>query len=55
MTCVYPDSPPRSTLRYLKGTQYGNVVVWASIFFGQPAAVMLYVQAYLAQQNEQTA
>eukprot|EP00730_Choanoeca_flexa_P016397 TRINITY_DN7729_c0_g1_i2.p1 TRINITY_DN7729_c0_g1~~TRINITY_DN7729_c0_g1_i2.p1 ORF type:complete len:513 (+),score=81.15 TRINITY_DN7729_c0_g1_i2:50-1540(+) len=37
------------TDKYLKGTQYGNVVVWASLFFGQPAAIMLYVQAYLAQ------
>ena len=49
--------PPLNTFRlppprYLKGSQYGNVVVWASVFFGQPAAVMLYVQAYLAEQNK---
>eukprot|EP00052_Salpingoeca_macrocollata_P010162 m.79482 g.79482 ORF g.79482 m.79482 type:complete len:442 (+) comp17422_c0_seq1:200-1525(+) len=35
------------TEKYLKGSQYGNVVMWASLFLGQPAAIMLYVQAYL--------
>ncbi|EDQ89779.1 uncharacterized protein MONBRDRAFT_20830 [Monosiga brevicollis MX1] len=39
--------------RHFNGSQYGNVVVWASLFFGQPAAVMLYVQAYLAQQQRE--
>ncbi len=38
--------------RYLKGTQYGNIVMWASLFLGQPTAVMLYVRAYLANQAE---
>ncbi len=33
--------------RYFKGTQYGNVLVWASLFLGQPTAIMLYVKAYL--------
>eukprot|EP00048_Salpingoeca_helianthica_P013667 m.205958 g.205958 ORF g.205958 m.205958 type:complete len:472 (+) comp15533_c1_seq1:2634-4049(+) len=35
------------TERYLKGTQYGNVVMWASLLLGQPTAIMLYVKAYI--------
>lgn len=37
---VFPHHVPRS--KYLKNTQYGNVVVWTSLYFGQPAAVMVY-------------
>ena len=45
--------PPFPSLRYLVNTPYGNVVVWSSLFFGQPMAIMLYVQAYLLQQKQQ--
>ncbi|EGD82136.1 acyl-coenzyme A:diacylglycerol acyltransferase 1 [Salpingoeca rosetta] len=41
------------TDKFLVGTPYGNVVVWSSVFFGQPMAIMLYVQAYLLRQREQ--
>ena len=34
--------------RVLKNTQYGNVVVWSSLVIGQPALIMLYVQAYIS-------
>ena len=37
--------------RYLDGSQYGNVVVWISLFLGQPMAIMLYVHDYLAVHN----
>eukprot|EP00043_Microstomoeca_roanoka_P009323 m.88821 g.88821 ORF g.88821 m.88821 type:complete len:505 (-) comp14551_c2_seq1:91-1605(-) len=39
------------TDKFLVDTPYGNVVVWSSLFFGQPMAIMLYVQAYMLQQS----
>eukprot|EP00051_Salpingoeca_urceolata_P006328 m.83956 g.83956 ORF g.83956 m.83956 type:complete len:528 (+) comp14781_c0_seq3:165-1748(+) len=36
--------------RYLRGTAYGNIVVWASLFVGQPVAIMLYMNAYKESQ-----
>ena len=32
---------------FLKDSEYGNVIVWASLFLGQPVAVMMYISAYL--------
>jgi hypothetical protein len=31
----------------LKNSQYGNIVVWSSLVIGQPALIMMYVQAYI--------
>eukprot|EP00055_Hartaetosiga_balthica_P015789 m.96011 g.96011 ORF g.96011 m.96011 type:complete len:615 (+) comp8959_c3_seq1:170-2014(+) len=39
------------TEKFLNGTPYGNVIMWSSLFFGQPMAVMLYVQAFLAENS----
>lgn len=62
--CVFTDAGPGNAIpgtncltalvrcrphaRFMQGSQYGNVVVWLSLFIGQPMAVMLYVHDYLA-------
>ena len=37
--------------RLLKNTAYGNIIVWSSLVIGQPALIMMYVQAYINEQK----
>eukprot|EP01135_Chromosphaera_perkinsii_P002313 Nk52_evm99s221 gene=Nk52_evmTU99s221 len=37
------------TEKWFKGSTYGNIIVWLSLVFGQPVAILMYVNDYLVK------